>query len=103
MCEVEAVEDKALFVGLGVKVLSPLAFCDGDTSVGVEGLVCLAVDGHSPDEPTTFLDFLDKLEVSDKGLFRLKEEFLLRRIVISWSKDISLKEVTALLLETLDQ
>ena len=76
MCAVEAVEDKGLFVGLGVKVLLPLAFCDGDTSVGVEGLFCLAVDGYSPDEPTNFLDFLDKVEVSDKGLSSLKEEFL---------------------------
>ena len=76
MWEVEAVDDKAFFVGLDAKVLLFLAFSDRDGSLGVEGLVCLAVDGYSPDELTNFLDFLDKEEVSDKDLFRLKEEFL---------------------------
>ena len=75
--ELPSAQDVADFdCGLATEVLLHMSSSDEDGSLWVEGLVSLAVSVCSLEECLNFLDFSDKEEILDKGLFRFKEEFL---------------------------
>lgn len=75
--ELPSAQDMAVFdCGLAAEVLLHVSLSDEDGSLWVEGLASLAVSGCSLEECLNILDFSDKDDILDKGLFRFKEEFL---------------------------